>query len=211
MYIEWTLLPFCEMGPTFTILTRVLCRAHFYHFNSNWPNFYPTLGLCATCTAVRGSASGQRRIGEFKHQGARALPRATHDESGASFCAHSAPSKTTPMGRKMCARAAARVSALHEHRFVVVGFAGACPSGALLGALGLAAPAHLMVDGRGGRERLMADGRLPRWMSSRTGRRSPPTTIAPGADWVDRAPCPVAVEVESEDSEVGSTEPPAGW
>ena len=115
------------------------------------------------------------------------------------------------MGRKMCARAAARVSALHEHRFVVVGFAGACPSGALLGALGLAAPAHLMVDGRGGRERLMADGRLPRWMSSRTGRRSPPTTIAPGADWVDRAPCPVAVEVESEDSEVGSTEPPAGW
>ena len=38
-----------------------------------------------------------------------------------------------------------------------------------------------------------------------------PPTIAPGADWVDRAPCPVAVEVESEDSEVGSTEPPAGW
>ena len=44
---------------------------------------------------------------------------------------------------------------------------------------------------------------------------SPPPPIAPGADWVDRAPCPVAVEVrvevESEDSEVGSTEPPAGW
>ena len=39
-----------------------------------------------------------------------------------------------------------------------------------------------------------------------------PHHITPGADhWVhDRAPCPVAVEVESEDSEVGSTEPPAG-
>ena len=115
------------------------------------------------CALARSSASHSRRIRRIF---LRALNPVDDDADGAE----DVPAATW-----------ARVSALHEHR--LVGF-DACPS-ALLWACRLAAPAHLM-----------ADGRSPRWPSPGTGRRSAPPTIAPGADWLDRgAPCPVAVEL----------------
>ena len=55
----------------YTILVRVWCRPHVYHSNSNWPNFYPTLGLCLLLKHIESSGPRSPRAQQTCQQNAR--------------------------------------------------------------------------------------------------------------------------------------------